>query len=514
MQTFLEKFNEITDDKFSVLKLRKAVYSINNNSLALTFAYPEGAENSVLPYARDIETGAKRAMNGDIDIVEVKLVKSHFDRAFFLKDIAKVIKQFPMLDTMLSDKDIVTKNDANGISVMFLLDETLADYCQKKNAGKRIEEYIKNYYCGNVEVRFEPRHNDSSDAIEDFEREMEEEKSKFILEDLSSGREIQPENVEEFIGKIIYEKARYVSDAIVSDRVVLCGNVIKLKEFTKKDGSKKYYKFNLKDFTGEIGCLYFPTKKTENQITLLTEGKEIVAVGKVSEDTMREGNLTFWPHDISFCTLPKNFKVNRVKQKVNENYITVFPQPYSVLKQGNLFDPIEQPSEFLLGKTFCVFDLETTGFAPENDRIIEIGAVRIRDGKFIDTFNTYIDPKRPIPEKIITLTGIKDSDVMGQPTIEQVLPDFYKYTQDCILVGQNVQFDYGFISVNGAKQDIYFENEMMDTIVLAKKYVPTLKKYNLAKLTKYFNVENLSAHRGIYDAIATAEVFIKLVKMM
>ncbi len=77
-----------------------------------------------------------------------------------------------------------------------------------------------------------------------------------------------------------------------------------------------------------------------------------------------------------------------------------------------------------------------------------------------------------------------------------------------------MQFDYGFIAVNGARQNIYFENEMMDTIVLAKKYLPTLRRYKLSNLTKHFGVENLSAHRGIYDAIATAEVFIKLVEMM
>ena len=388
----------------------------------------------------------------------------------------------------------------------------MADYCNHKSAGEKITEYIKNTYCGRVDVRFV--NDDEEESETDFEQQMEEAKGRFSLDNLETGRTIQPDNVEEFIGKIIYNKAAYIEDVRPSDESVFCGQVVNLKELTKKDGSKKFYKFTLRDYTGEIDCLYFPTKKTENQITLLVEGKEIVAVGKVTADETRDGKLTFWPNRISFCTLAKDFKINRLRREVDAEYHVVFPQPYTIMKQSTLFDIAEPTHPFLIGKTFCVFDLETTGFAPENDRIIEIGAVRIVDGKFVDTFNTYIDPKRPIPERIIEITGIKDSDVIGKPTIEEVMPDFYKYSAGTILVGQNVQFDYGFISVNGAKQNIYFENEMMDTIVLAKKYVPTLRKYNLAKLTKHFNVENISAHRGIYDAIATAEVFLKLIKMM
>ena len=95
--------------------------------------------------------------------------------------------------------------------------------------------------------------------------------------------------------------------------------------------------------------------------------------------------------------------------------------------------------------------------------------MRIVDGVITDTFNTYVDPKLPIPEKIIKLTGIKDSDVMGQPTIDEVMPDFYKYSHGCVLVGQNVQFDYGFISVNGARQNIYFDNDLMDTMTMARQ---------------------------------------------
>lgn len=516
MQTFVDKFNEITNEKFAYLRLRNAQFVIEGELLTLTFAYPESRENDVFSQKDAIATAVKRVFNGDFSNIEIKLVKSHFDRDFFIPEILEFLKQFPMLSTMVTQEDIVTDFSDGKIFITFRMSDSVCDYCNKKSAGKKIEEHIKSLYCEPTVIKFVNVDDDDSEGIDEIEREMEDEKSRFKLDDYNLGRVIQPENVEEFIGKIVYEKAKYIEDAkSEAVGVVLCGTISGFRELAKRDNpDRKYYKFTLSDFTGSISCLYFPNKKTENQITLLKDGKQIVARGKLTVDNMREGQVTFWPNDICLCTLPKNFKINRLRRRVDDEYHSVFPQPFVSVKQATLFDVVKEPEPFLLGKTFCVFDLETTGFAPENDRIIEIGAVRIVDGKFQDTFNTYIDPKISIPEKITQLTGIKDSDVMGQPLIDEVLLDFYKYSYNTILVGQNVQFDYGFIAVNGARQNIYFENEMMDTIVLAKKYLPTLRRYKLSNLTKHFGVENLSAHRGIYDAIATAEVFIKLVEMM
>ena len=515
MQPFVEKFNEVTSDEFRYLKPRNIKFIISESLLMISFVYPAEREKEVLSSKDKILSGVKRALDGDIDNIEIKLIKSHFDRDFFLKDIIEFIKQFPMLSTVLDERNIITEIKDDKVSVTFRIDASLVDYCNKKSAGKKIEAHIKNNYCENIEVSFACIAAEE-DSIEEFERQMEEEKSRFTLDNMSTGRTIQVQNTEEFIGSIVYGEAMYISDVNKElENVVLCGKVVNLKEMSKKDNpDKKFYRFVLRDFTREISCLYFPSKKTENQITLLKEGKEIIARGKVSEDKMRPGSFTFIPRDISLCTLPTDFKENRLRRKVDSVYHCVFPQPYVAVKQATLFDVAEPVPEFMIGKTFCVFDLETTGFAPENDAIIEIGAVRIVDGIITDTFNTYIDPKRPIPEKIVKLTGIKDSDVMGQPTIDEVMPDFYKYSAGTVLVGQNVQFDYGFISLYGARQNIYFENDMMDTITLARQYVPTLKKYKLSYLTDYFHVENISAHRGIYDAIATAEVFIKLIKMM
>lgn len=516
MQTFNEKFNEVTNDKYKCLKLRNAKFVIDESLLIITFAYPEKEEKSILSARDDILSGAKRAFDGDVPNIEIKFVKSHFDRDFFLRDITEYLKQFPMLATVLDERSISTEINGNDVKIIFRIDAALVDYCNKKSAGKKIEAHIKSSYCENIDVMFLNVSGQEDESIEEFEKEMEEEKSRFSLESIGTGRTIRPQNVEAFIGNVIYDAASYIEDAFREcENITLCGSISGFRELSKKDNpERKFYKFNLRDFTKEISCLYFPTKKTEEQIKLLKDGKEIVAKGKINEDKMRPGSFTFFLREISLCTLPTDFKINRLRREVDDVYHVVFPQPYRLVKQTNLFDVAEPPPEFMLGKTFCVFDLETTGFALENDRIIEIGAVRIVDGVITDTFNTYVDPKLPIPEKIIKLTGIKDSDVMGQPTIDEVMPDFYKYSHGCVLVGQNVQFDYGFISVNGARQNIYFDNDMMDTMTMARQYVPTLKKYKLSYLTDYFHIENISAHRGIYDALATAEVFINLIKLM
>ncbi len=92
-----------------------------------------------------------------------------------------------------------------------------------------------------------------------------------------------------------------------------------------------------------------------------------------------------------------------------------------------------------------VFDIETTGFSSKNDKIIEIGAVKLKDGEIVDSFSTFVDPKVNIPYKITELTSITQNMVNGQPTIDEVLPKFMEFVGDSVLVAHNAAFDVGFI---------------------------------------------------------------------
>lgn len=163
---------------------------------------------------------------------------------------------------------------------------------------------------------------------------------------------------------------------------------------------------------------------------------------------------------------------------------------------------------------YVVFDIETTGLSPRFGRIIEIGAVRIKDGKICDTYSQFINPEIPIPYNITKLTSITDNMVMDAPTIETVLPDFLNYVGDAVLVAHNAAFDTGFIKEFAKRQGIAFDSTIMDTMTLAHILIPELGKYTLDRLCKQFNVSLEHHHRACDDADATARIFIKMLDMI
>ncbi len=163
---------------------------------------------------------------------------------------------------------------------------------------------------------------------------------------------------------------------------------------------------------------------------------------------------------------------------------------------------------------YVVFDIETTGLSPVYNKIIEIGAVRIHDGRIQDTYSRFINPEVPIPYSITKLTSINDSMVMDAPTIETVLPEFLEYVGDSILVAHNAGFDTGFIKEYAKKQGLPFDYTIVDTMTLAHVLVPELGKYTLDRLCKQFNVSLEHHHRACDDAAATAEIFVKMLNMV
>ena len=163
---------------------------------------------------------------------------------------------------------------------------------------------------------------------------------------------------------------------------------------------------------------------------------------------------------------------------------------------------------------YVVFDIETTGLSPRYNKIIEIGAVKIKNGKIQDTFSEFINPEVPIPYTITKLTSITDQMVMEAPTIDEILPKFMEYVGDAILVAHNASFDTGFIKEFCKQLDIPFDSTIMDTMTLAHVLIPELGKYTLDRLCKQFNVSLEHHHRACDDAAATAEIFLKMLKMV
>ena len=167
-----------------------------------------------------------------------------------------------------------------------------------------------------------------------------------------------------------------------------------------------------------------------------------------------------------------------------------------------------------LSDTYVVFDLETTGFSSVKDKIIEIGAVKVEQGKITERFSTFVNPKRPIPFEITQLTSINDQMVMEAPDIETVLPQFLDFVGDAVLVAHNAGFDVGFIEQNCRYQDIVPDFTSVDTVAMARILLPTLSKFKLNIVANALHISLDNHHRAVDDANATAEIFVKFIEML
>ncbi len=164
--------------------------------------------------------------------------------------------------------------------------------------------------------------------------------------------------------------------------------------------------------------------------------------------------------------------------------------------------------------SFVVFDLETTGFSPVDDRIIEIGAVRIENGKITGRFSEFVNPQIPIPFRIEQLTSINDSMVQQAQTIEEVLPRFLEFCDGAALAGHNVFFDVSFIEENCDRLGIAHDFTYADTVTLARCLLPNLSRFKLDTVAKALNIPLGHHHRAVDDAECTAAIFLKFLDML
>lgn len=167
-----------------------------------------------------------------------------------------------------------------------------------------------------------------------------------------------------------------------------------------------------------------------------------------------------------------------------------------------------------LDETYVVFDIETTGFSPVNNRIIEIGAVKVSDGTIVDRFSTFVNPQVPIPFEIEKLTGINDSMVMDADTIEVILPKFLDFVGDAVLVAHNAGFDVSFIKENVKRLEIPVNFTYVDTVAIARTLLTGQAKYTLDAVAKTLGISLENHHRAVDDAECTAEIFVKFIAML
>ena len=343
--------------------------------------------------------------------------------------------------------------------------------------------------------------------------------------------------------------------------VIVCAKVLSFEEKVIKSGSSIFI-FNVTDFTDTITVKMFVNPEdTDTAREAVKEGSFIKLKGITTIDRF-DGELTI--SSVRGIRKAADFTVRRMdnspKKRVelhchtkmsdmdgvtdvkdiikrakswgheaiaitDHGCVQAFPDAAHALDKNDEFKMIYGVEGYLvddlkdiairsegqsLKSRFVVFDIETTGLSSVKNKIIEIGAVKIEDGRITDRFSVFVNPGEPIPYNIEKLTGINDAMVLDADPIEKVLPEFIEFSKDAVMVAHNADFDMGFMEHNAGLMGIDFSPSYVDTVGLARVLIPELSKYKLDNVAKALGVSLENHHRAVDDAEATAHIFLKL----
>lgn len=294
------------------------------------------------------------------------------------------------------------------------------------------------------------------------------------------------------------------------------GNWYKIRGYTKNDDYSKELVLNIRDINKLEKEIIkredtYPEKRVElHTHTTMSAMDGICDGAKLVQTAYDFGHpgIAITDHN-SVQSFPTVYKKTKDLKKKNPDH------PFKVLYGVELsmiddnVDIVLRPSKLpIKGTTYCVFDFETTGFnASGGDTIIEIGAVKIKDGQIIDTYNELVNPNRELPKKITELTGITDTMLKDKDNEENAIKRFIAWYEDLPLVAHNAKFDLSFLNMCYQKYNLgTLTNTVIDTLELSRALEPSYSRHSLSALVKRYNIpfDEESHHRADYDASATA----------
>lgn len=161
-------------------------------------------------------------------------------------------------------------------------------------------------------------------------------------------------------------------------------------------------------------------------------------------------------------------------------------------------------------KDYVVIDLEMTGLNAKTDKILEVAAIRVRDGRAEESFSAIVNPGVALSEKVTELTGITQEQAENGAPLDETLQEFLAFLGDDVLVGQNVIFDFSFLKQWAVNHKLVLEKRAVDTLKLARQFLPAEQKKDLESLCAYFEIPRVNAHRALDDARETAQIFEKM----
>lgn len=488
------------DDNLKNLRLSNIVVERSQKSIRYEFicdkAVSEELRKKILDEVEKITLPAFRE-------VTVSIKKISCDSELISNAVYKFLNsKYPSISIFLKTTDISCSVGEGEVRYTLKLTKDGIDYVQRNGVFKILNEYLGKNFCAEFLGTAEEKEAEESVSLLDEEVYMSQlqkiehrtirVKDVVIVDDLHMGN-----------------LAIYLEDVVEFGAYTVCGKVTEITEKQTSKG-KPMFIIRIDDTTGTTSGIYFSKKSTVQKIRDITVGECIIARGTLGE---YNGKRSFTFEKINRCTFPNNFvKKDKFKKSAPANYSLVYPSEASTIKLKTVFDFDDGLPKELTDTEYVVFDLETTGLDLMSNGITEIGAVKIINGKIKEQWTTLVKPDYKIDQENFKITGISNEMVKDSPKIGQVLPDFMKFINGAVLVAQNAEFDMKFLKRFAIAEDYDVKNKVMDTMEISRKYMPELRKHDLATLADRFGVV-FHHHRALSDAYATAEIFIELLKI-
>lgn len=524
MTKFYEEFLKNTKSGFPMIKYNSSTYLKDKRELTVRFIV------SALDIASLTDDKKKEILAAVSKMFDGVKVNVEYIRTFADVNVVKnkVMEFFnqnnQMLFNRMRDENLTIFVTDTDIEVKFNFETPTYKMLTAGNTLEKLTDWLETSFIPNIDVTAEEIPVDLKEVLEKEDLHIDTTvagDSGLRLVSIETGEKVYGRGRVEGITQM----PNYIADVKgAAENIVLCGKISNISSRTymnkkydannPKNGPKELpiIRFWLDDTTGKIECVCFPRPEEAQKIENLKEQSHIVCAGKVGISTYN-GALSFTVNVIFTCNIDFDSIKLKSAKPVPERYEIIKPQPFKCVTQNSLFDSDTEVSEFFKNKTYVVYDLEATDKFPETAEIIEIAAIKIVDGKEVETFQTLVKPPQPIPAEITALTHIDNVMVANAPNIDSVIPDFYKFSRNAALVGHNIAgYDYPLLNKYADKLGYNIDNELVDTLLLSRKYLTELNAFSLEKISKAFNFTHENAHRAMSDVLATSQLLKLLAK--
>lgn len=563
-------FSDAYVEKLSVSKSTKILQADVSSKSLIPNRYKALMEKDIFD-AVSVAQQVKLNIRYDI---EDKSPKNVFD--FIWNDAVSVLsEESPVCGCVFDDCEI----EEDDGKIVIYTGHNSAFYLYKKGVDKYLTDRIRDEFGVNVTVAFknkkatEEEQQDYKKKHENYERQLIE---SIMTEKATAENAKETAKAEEvkagiengiIMGRdpIKDEPIKIKNTRTEGEKVVIQGEIFNIEEREIK-GDRYIVSFDITDGSDSTTVKFFTDKnaydcdggiksalkgayvKVKGEVQYDKYAKEIVIMSRnivkadrppARMDTSEEKRVELHLH----TTMSTMDAVTGMKEYVkraakwghkaiavtDHGVVQAYPEAMDAAEANNikviygveayliddLGEVVTNPKGQSFDDEYVVFDIETTGLNKEKCKIIEIGAVKIRNREIVDRYSTFIDPGEKLSDEIVDLTNITDDMLEGQRPIETVLPEFLDFVGDDVLVAHNASFDTGFVRIKAEELGIeYRKNTILDTLELSRTLLKELKKHKLDVVAKHLGVSLEGHHRAVNDAEATAEIFLKLVDML